>query len=244
MEKILTLKSQEQSIHRHRKDSDKRVCDRIKAVLLRDDSYSYSEIAKILLLDDETIRRYIEAYLKHQKLIPENGGSIGKLSQSESRALVEHHSEENYLYAKDICGYIKKTFKKKLTVREMTKSLHANKFCYKKLYAVPAKANREQQKKFIQCYYYYTLKAKAGEKELIYFMDSVYPQYHTHLKCGWILKGERKLVLTIARKPRLNFIGGICLQGHRIIYQQADTINADHIYPSSLKMQNWLHADE
>ena len=147
MEKISTLKSREQLIHRHRKERDKRVCDRIKAVLLRDDGYSYSEIAKILLLDDETIRRYIEAYLKHQKLSPENGGSIGKLTQSKSGALVEHLSEEIYLYVKDICGYVKKMFKKEYTVNGMTKWLHANKFCYKKPHAVPAKANKEQQKK-------------------------------------------------------------------------------------------------
>ncbi len=42
---------------------------------------------------------------------------------------------------------------------------------------------------------------------------------------GWILKGEQKLVPTTARQPRLNFIGGICLNGHRIIYQQADNVD-------------------
>lgn len=33
----------------------------------------------------------------------------------------------------------------------------------------------------------------------------------------------------MARQPRLHFIGRICLQDHRIIYQQADKINADNI---------------
>ncbi|MDB6096510.1 MAG: family transposase, partial [Francisellaceae bacterium] len=43
----------------HHKERDKRKCDRIKAVLAFDDGYSYVEIARILLLDDETIRRHI-----------------------------------------------------------------------------------------------------------------------------------------------------------------------------------------
>lgn len=227
MEKIFTPKEREKLIQRHRKERDKRICDRIKAVLLHDDGYSYSEIAKILLLDDETIRRHIKDYLKHLKLNPENGGSAGKLDQSESRELIDHLSEVTYLYVKDICAYVKKTFKKKYTISGMTKWLHANEFCYKKPHGVPAKANKEQQKKFIS--HYNKLKAKAGNKEPIYFMDSVHPQYQSKLTYGWILKGERKLIPTTARQPRLNFIGGICLQGHRIIYQQADTIDADNI---------------
>ncbi len=66
-------------------------------------------------------------------------------------------------------------------------------------------------------------------KEPIYFRDRVHPQYQTYLKYGWILKGEQKLVPTTARQPRLRIIGGICLQGHRVVYQQPDKINATHI---------------
>jgi transposase len=227
MEKILTSKERQNLIARHRKERDKRICDRIKAVLAYDDGYTYSEIAKILLLDDETIRRHIDDYLKNKKLNPENGGSVEKLNQLQSRRLIQHLSEVTYLYVKDICAYVQTTFKKKYSISGMTKWLHANGFCYKKAHAVPAKASREQQKKFIK--YYAELKEKAGKKEPIYFVDSVHPQYQAHLTYGWILKGEQKLVPTTARQPRLNFIGGICLNGHRIIYQQADKVDADNI---------------
>lgn len=227
MPEILKTKERENLIARHRKERDGRVRDRIKAVLAYDDGYNYSEIAKILLLDDETIRRHIDDYIKNQKLHTENGGSESQLSKSESLKLIQHLSEVTYLYVKDICAYVKKTFMKKYSVSGMTKWLHTHNFCYKKPHAVPAKANKEQQRKFIK--YYARLKQKAGKKEPIYFVDSVHPQYQTHLTYGWILKGEEKLVPTTARQPRLNFMGGICLQGHRIIYQQAETVNADSI---------------
>jgi len=68
--------------------------------------YSYLEIAKILLLDDETIRRHIEDYQSRQKLKIENGGSEDKLTDNESRELVEHLAEVTYLYVKDICEYV------------------------------------------------------------------------------------------------------------------------------------------
>ena len=38
----------------NRKERDKRICDRMKAILADDDSLSYREISKMLLLDDET----------------------------------------------------------------------------------------------------------------------------------------------------------------------------------------------
>lgn len=227
MERILTSKERITLIQRHRKERDGRVRDRIKAVLAYDEGYSYSEIAKILLLDDETIRRHIEDYLAKKKLQTTNGGSESKLSNLESRKLTTHLSEVTYLYVKDICAYVKKEYKKKYSVSGMTKWLHANEFSYKKPHAVPAKADKVQQQKFIN--YYKKLKAKAGKKEPIYFVDSVHPQHQTQLTYGWILKGERKAVATTGRQRRLNFMGGICLNDHRIIYQQSDQVNADSI---------------
>src|SRR5579871_3174548 len=110
MEKLLTLKERENLIRRHRKERDKRVCDRIKAVLAFDDGYSYSEIAKILLLDDETIRRHIDDYFSKNKIIPENGGSESNLNNDQTEKLIAHLETTTYLYAKDICAYVKKEF--------------------------------------------------------------------------------------------------------------------------------------
>lgn len=227
MKGILNNQERVALIQRHRKERDKRICDRIKAVLAYDDGYSYAEIAKILLLDDETIRRHIEDYLNNKKLRPENGGSDSKLSDSESRKLIIHLSEITYLYVKDVCAYVKKEYNKKYSISGMTKWLHANEFCYKKPHGVPAKADKEQQRKFIK--FYKRLKAKTGAKEPIYFADSVHPQHQTRLTYGWILKGERKEIATTGRQYRLNFIGGICLNGHRFTYKQVDKVDADSI---------------
>lgn len=224
MEKLLNSKERERLVHRHRKERDKRVCDRIKAVLAYDEGYSYTEIAKILLLDDETIRRHIEEYQNKKKLNPENGGSVVKLTHRESLELIEHLSEITYLYAKDIGEYVKHKYEKNYSVSGITKWLKANNFCYKKPHAVPAKADREKQKRFI--HYYNRLKRKAGKKEPIYFTDSVHPQHQTQMTYGWILKGVRKEIATTGQQRRLNFIGGICLNGHRFSYRQVEKVDA------------------
>jgi transposase len=227
MERKLSIQERKRLRELHRKERDGKVRDRIKAVLAFDDGYNYSEIARILLLDDETIRRHIDDYWLEKKLSTENGGSKSKLTDKESYELIEHLREITYLYVKDICQYVKQKYHKKYSVSGMTKWLHAHSFCYKKPHAVPAKAHQAQQIQFIN--YYQALKESAGKKDPIYFVDSVHPQHQTHLTYGWIMKGERKAIATTGRQKRLNFMGGICLNGHRIVYQQADKINADSL---------------
>lgn len=68
----------------HKKAQDKRTCDRIKAVLLINDGYSYEQVANILLLDDSTVRRHVEEYLNSKKLSANYKGSEPKLNQQQT----------------------------------------------------------------------------------------------------------------------------------------------------------------
>lgn len=227
MYRKLSLKERKQLIKRHKKERDGKIRDRIKAVLAYDDGYNYSEIAKILLLDDETVRRHIKDYFRENKLAPENGGSEGYLSVAEKKALIKHLKEKTYLYVKDICVYVKKTYGISYSISGMNKWLYANGFRYKKPHAVPAKANNKEQQMFIKAYE--KLKQKAGKKEPIYFVDSVHPEHQTRLTYGWIMKGERKVMPMTGRQYRINIMGGICLNNHKIVYETAETINEDSI---------------
>ena len=108
----------------------------------------------------------------------------------------------------------------------MTKWLHANEFSYKKPHGVPAKANAEAQAAFIA--YYEKLK-KRIDSEPLYFTDSVHPQHQTRLAYGWIPKGERKEMPTTGRQKRVNIIGGICLNGYKVVTTQAESVDSDSI---------------
>ena len=52
-EEVNELKSQ------HRTEKNRKICDKIKAVLASNDGWSYKEIAEVLLLDKETISRHV-----------------------------------------------------------------------------------------------------------------------------------------------------------------------------------------
>jgi transposase len=88
----------------------------ILAVLLYDDSYSYDQIAKILLLNDEAIRQHVNQYHEVSKLKPTNGGSYGKLSKEQETELVSRLESNNYVYAKEIAGHIFQNYGEEDTV--------------------------------------------------------------------------------------------------------------------------------
>ncbi|GIX43154.1 MAG: hypothetical protein KatS3mg129_2887 [Leptospiraceae bacterium] len=46
----------------HRAIKNKKIADRLKAILLLNDGYTYEQVAHILLLDETTIRNYIKRY--------------------------------------------------------------------------------------------------------------------------------------------------------------------------------------
>ena len=110
MNKRLTAQERANLIIQHKSERDGRIRDRIKAVLLYDKGYSYTKIAEILLLDDETIRRHISNYFIKHQLAPKNGGSVSRISLKDSERLKAHLREKTYLYVKEICAYVKSEF--------------------------------------------------------------------------------------------------------------------------------------
>jgi transposase len=62
MEPLLRSEDRQQLEAAYQATRDKRTANRINILLLLDDGYSYEEVASILRLDDETIRRHEKAY--------------------------------------------------------------------------------------------------------------------------------------------------------------------------------------
>lgn len=73
----------------HKKECDGWICDRIKAVLLRDKGWTWMQIAEALLLSEEVLRLHLKEFQASRKLKPENGGSEEKFSKEQASQLVE-----------------------------------------------------------------------------------------------------------------------------------------------------------
>lgn len=213
---------------RHKGERDGRVKDRIKAVLLRDDGMSHSEIARVLFLSDEGIRQQIEDYLtRNGKLKPENGGSQARLSDEQAKKLETHLEEKLYTRTCDVVEYVKATYGIVYSVRGLTKWLHQHGFTYHKPVGVPAKADGEAQKVWIAWYKKFSKSLQSDEK--ILFMDGVHPTHAVRFTCGWIKRGVRKEIPTNGSQKRLNILGALDLEDMAIHTQNYETINADAI---------------
>lgn len=212
----------------HKSSDDKRERDRIKAILAYNDGYSYSEIARILLIDDETVRRHIKEYMSKKKTAPNQGGSQRLLNKAEQIELSHHLEEVTYLDIKSICAHVKLTYGISYSISGMRQLVYSLNFCYKKPHAVPAKANKAAQARFVEGYE--ELKKRSEEaKEPIYFMDAVHPEHQTKMAYGWIKRGCRKPMPTTPTQKRVHYLGALNLEGHRITYKDYDTVNGTNV---------------
>ena len=93
-----SFSQRQELLFRHRTERDRRVADRIKAVLLAEKSWSCEQIAQALFLSDESIRKHLKDYTKAQKLKPENGGSEPQLNTAQTSEVLEHLDTKIYVY--------------------------------------------------------------------------------------------------------------------------------------------------
>ena len=212
----------------HRKCRDRRVCDRIRCVLLSAEGWSASMIAKSQLIDETTVRRHLHDWLNDEKLKPENGGSDSHLSKAQTAELITHLTDNLLPTTHAIIELVDEWWGIRYTVPGMNKWLHRNDFSYKKPIGVPHKYSAEAQQAFVETYE--KLKQEAGEDEPILFIDGVHPTQGTKLAYGWMPKGRKTVIETTGSRTRLNIMGALNLKDiGSTVFREYDTINSLNI---------------
>jgi transposase len=192
----------------HRACLDKRTADKIKAILLISQGFTYAEIEKILLLDERTLNRYKVIYEEQgiDGLVANNyqGGSY-KLGGEQIELLKEELNSKIYPTAEAVCDYVEKTFGIKYTPNGMVQTLHRLGYSYKRATSVPGKLDEKKQEAFVRVYEkeYKTL----PDNEKVYFMDDCHPTFNNHIGCGWVETGKEFRIKSHAGRERINLMG-------------------------------------
>jgi transposase len=207
---------------RHRKERDKRVCDRLKAVLLRSEGWALTAIAQALRIRSKTVSEHLADW-QRGKLKPENGGSTSKLTEEQTRRLEEHLEKHVYARVQELIEHVEATCGVAYTISGMTKWLKQHGFVYKQPNAVPANADRARQAQFIEAYR--QLKAETPAEEPIVFIDAVHPTMATKVAYGWIRKGKTQPIHSIASRTRVNLMGSIELATLKSVVIPFDHVN-------------------
>ena len=212
---------------RHRVERDGRVRDRIKAVLLKSEGWTNEAIAQALRIHSDTVADHLQVWMKTERLKPENGGSMSKLTAQQARALAAYVRGQCYTRVMDVCRFVAKTWGVSYTVSGMTKWLKEHDFRYKRPKSTPVKADPEKQEEWVKTYL--NLVHETPRDEPIVFMDAVHPTMATKVTCGWIKKGINKPIAQTASRTRVNVIGAIELKNITVHSAFVDTVNVPTI---------------
>jgi len=211
----------------HRSCSERRFADKLKSLLLLDKGFSCMEVGEILLLDDDTVRKYRNQYLNsgaESLLTDGNKGTSSRLNESQINELEEHLEENTYSSTKGIIVWIKKYYGISYTTNGINSLLKRLGFVYKKPVLTPCKADIKKQEEFIE--HYNELKENLSEKDQIYFMDGVHPQHNTIASYGWIKRGKTKQLKTNNGRKRTNINGALNLKTKEVLYVEDERINS------------------
>lgn len=223
----LTSQEREEIKRLHRSCRERKYADKLKALLLLDKGYSCVEVGEMLLLDDDTIRKYREQYLScgAESLLQDNNkGRFSYLNSMQLELLNQELENTTYADSKGIIAWISTQFNITYSPSGITALLNRMGFVYKKPVLAPCKADVEKQEEFIT--QYKALKQNLLPEDQIYFMDGVHPQHNTIATFGWIKKGKTKHLKTNNGRQRTNINGAINLQTKEVLYVEDERINA------------------
>ena len=238
MKKInLTDKEREQlkKIHKYTYNNSMRE-NRIKVVLLGDKDMSREEIRDILLLDLQTIRRYINEFVLYRmdsidfedRRKTKSGNTKDITPQQEEQ--VKKYAQDNLIEdAKEIQHYIHEQFNIFYAIPTVTKLLHDLGFVYKKVVTIPQKANTieslQKQLEFEEKYKH--LKEVLKQEDTMLFLDGVHPTHNTQAGFAWIEKGKAKIIQSNSGRARVNINGAYNVENSDVIVTKSQSINSD-----------------
>ena len=155
---------------------DHGVARRANALLLLDDGMSCAQIAKVLFLDDDTVRSWHKQYLAEDwEAVAYDGwkGGQSRMTIAQEAALCEWLEERFCRSTSQIRAYMGAKFNIHYSHSGCIKLLARLGFEYRKPKALPRVANVEKQAAFIA--FYENLLNNLPADEAVYFSDAVHP---------------------------------------------------------------------
>jgi transposase len=212
----------------HRPSEAHGVARRANAILLLDDGMSCARVAKVLYLDDDTIRQWRKRYLSggfDELATFDWKGGCGLLTRGQEAELAEHLGAHAYRSTNQVRAHIRNTYGEWFCRSGCIKLMHRLGFEYKKPKGLPAHANEADQREFIEKYQ--ALARHLPENEAIYFADAVHPEYQSRPAHGWFRKGGKVALKRTSGRKRVNIHGALNLETFDCPMVEVERIDAD-----------------
>jgi transposase len=201
---------------------------RANALVLLDDGLSCEEVAKVLFLDDDTVRRWHRLFLEDglEGLTRfDVGGRDGFLSMAQETALKAFVTSSLPRTTRQIGAFIEKEFGIVYESRSgLIALLHRLGLEYHKPEVIPRRLDEAKQKAFIEGYE--KLLNSLGDDEAVLFADAVHPTHAARPVGCWAPKEETLAIEQTSGRQRLNIHGAIDLESGQTRMMEVETVDA------------------
>ena len=208
-----------------RQHEDHGVARRANALLLLDTGMSCVQIAKVLFLDDDTVRSWHKQYLaENLDAVAYEGWKGGQsLMTTAQEGNLSVWLEERFCRSTaQIRAYMSSKFNIHYSHPGCIKLLARLGFEYRK----PKALHRvvvEKQAAFIA--FYNNLLKNLPADEAVYFLDAVHPEYQSKPNHGWAHKGSNLAIQTTSGRGRVNIHGVLNLETFDVPFLKPTTVN-------------------
>jgi transposase len=192
---------------------DKRVANRLSALLWVDDGRTRQEVASLLGVSARQVRNWLRLFRNRgldALCTLAFKGDPGKLRPAQVERLRQEVATGCFLAAGQICDWVLETFGVAYSARGMRNLLHRIGVSYHKATGFFWKADPDKQEEFLKTHERQKRQA-GGQKTRRYFVDACHPVWGVEmLYCCWLLVGQRFLVGVGGGRKRLNVLGAYC----------------------------------
>ncbi|MEM7621071.1 MAG: IS630 family transposase [Pseudomonadota bacterium] len=193
--------------------AESRVTRRANGILLLDDGLSCAQVAKVLYMDDDTIRYWYGQYMSCGiRWLGDFGykGRACELTTIQQDKLKIWIRETLPRSTSEIDEWIEKTFEVSYTRSGLIKLLGRLDMVYRKPETVPRGLDVAKQKAFIAAYE--DLQNNLDPDETVVFVDAVHPTHEGRAAGCWAPKDVKAALLQTSKRDRLNIHGAIDLE--------------------------------
>jgi transposase len=192
------------------------IARRANAMLLLDDGLSCEAVARVLYLDDDTVRGWHERFRREGvRALSVFGwkGGASRLTPAQEAELTDTLTRRLFPSTAAVMAHVERAYGVAYSKAGTIKLLHRLDFEWRKPKGLPARADVAAQQAFVAAYE--TLLNGLGPDETVYFADAVHPEYQSRPAHGWVRRGEHLAVRRGKGRQRVNLAGALCLEtGH------------------------------
>ncbi len=210
---LLQASVRQEVTRRLRHTHDRRLADRLSALLWVDDGRPQREAAELLGVTPRQVRKWLRLFrtrgldalctLRHR-------GDPGNLSAAQVERLKAGVATGRFLSARQVCDWVRDTFRVTYSPRGMRDLLHRIGVSYHKATGFFWKADPDKQDEFLKTHERQKRQAD-GRTTRRYFVDACHPVWGVEmLYCCWLVVGQRFLVGVGGGRKRLNILGAYC----------------------------------